>query len=238
MKISFGTALILVSFLGGVFGVVSWSTATMAKPKANEAKSAIPKTTLNALKDILSRYQKSTLVELDLEKKVIVAVMGTERVHKGKAFLAAKRFRLETFEPEKTLIVYDGSTLWNVQYPPEESGGKVQIAKAKLDKKNQNQVLLGDLLVEQGLLNKFYFVDAKKDGDNLEITAKPKSSQIQVIDLKFRLQTKERVIQEIEYSDELGNTTIMKFSNTQFKKKKNAKLFQYSPDKGAQVTEL
>lgn len=202
------------------------------------AQAEVSKAQLKALRNTIIRYQKASYVEIDLEKKVVSEILGRERLNKGKVFLAPKRFRLELKEPEKSLIVYDGGTLWNVQYPPEGSDGKTQVAKAKLDKKNQNQILLGDLLVEQGLMAKFEMLDAVQDGDRLQITAKPKSSQIQVMDLKFSIDTKDKVFKEVEYSDELGNKTTMKFSGTVFQKKKNAKIFQYTPEKDAQVTEL
>jgi outer membrane lipoprotein carrier protein len=205
---------------------------------ATSALAEVSKTQLTSLRNVIIRYQQSAYVEMDLEKTVVSEILGREKTNKGKSFLAPKRIRLEIFEPDKSLIVYDGSTLWNVQYPPAGSGGKVQVAKAKLDQKNQNQILLGDLLVEQGLLAKFDLLDATKDGDVLEITAKPKGHKIQVADLKFRVNLKDKVIQEIEYSDELSNKTTMKFSGTIFQKKKNAKIFQYQPEKGAQVTEL
>lgn len=202
------------------------------------AGASLSKENVNTVKGIVSRYQQSAMVEMDLEKKVTSEILGREKVYKGKTFLAAKRFRLELFEPEKSLIVFDGTTLWNVQYPPEGSEGKIQVAKAKLDKKNQSQILLGDLLIEQGLTQKFDLLTSTKTADSLEVSAKPKNSQIQVTDLKFRLDLKEKVIKEIEYSDELGNKTLMKFSGTRFQKKKTPKLFQYQPEKGAQVTEL
>lgn len=205
---------------------------------AVQASAEVSKKQLGDLRSTIVRYQKAAYVEIDLDKTVVSEILGREKNNKGKAFLAAKRFRLELNEPDKSLIVYDGSTLWNVQYPPEGSGGKTQIAKAKLDKKNQNQILLGDLLVEQGLMAKFDMLSAKQDGNKLEISAKPKSSALQVTDLKFRIDTKDKVFNEVEYSDELGNKTTMKFSGTVFQKRKNAKIFQYTPEKGAQVTEL
>lgn len=202
------------------------------------AQATVSKSNLKLLKEVVSRYQKSAMVEMDLEKKVISELLGRERSQKAKAFVASKRFRLETAEPDKTLIVYDGTVLWNVQYPGEGTGGTVQVAKTKLDKKSQNQILLGNLLVEQGVLDKFDFLSEKKDGMYLEIMAKPKGNQIQVSDLKFVVDTKGKLIKAIEYSDELGNKTLMSFTETKFRTKKDMGKFSYKPEKGAQVTEL
>lgn len=212
----------------------SGTTDPVKKPTVQ----APTKPQLESLKSIIRRYQKSAWVELDLEKTVVSEILGREKVHTGKAFLAAKRFRLEIQQPDRSLIVFDGKILWNVQYPADGDEGQIQVAKAKLDQKNQNQILLGDLLVEEGLLRKFDLLAAKSDGNVLEVTAKPKSAQVQISDLKFRVNLKDKVIQEIEYSDDLGNQTTMKFAGTNFRTQKNPKIFQYQPEKGAQVTEL
>ena len=46
----------------------------------------------------------------------------------------------------------------------------------------------------------------------LELMAAPKNKDIQVIDLKFIVDTKNKVIKGIEYSDELQNKTAMRCS--------------------------
>lgn len=201
------------------------------------AMAVVAKADMSSLREVLIRYQKSPQVDIELEKKVTSEILGREKIHRGKASLAPQRFRLETYAPDKTLIVYDGTTLWNVQYPPEESDSAIQIAKAKLDQKTQNQVLLGDLLVGQGLLNKFDITETKRDGSTLIVKAKPKQ-QIPVGDLTFNLNLKDKVIESLGYSDDLGNKIVMNFQKTNFQKKKNSKLFQYKPEKGAQVTDL
>lgn len=216
-----------------------WILAFLGLSLASQVVQAgVSKETMATLTKVVGRYQKSAMVESNVEKKVVSEILGREKIYQGKVFLAPQRFRLETQSPDHSLIVFDGTTLWNIQYPPEDTKAAIQVAKAKLDKKNQNQVLLGDLLVSQGQLAKFDFVNAVQVGDQLELSAKAKSKQLQVSDLKFRLSTSDKVIRQIEYSDELGNKTIMTFSETKFLKKKDSKKFQYKPEKGAQVTEL
>lgn len=207
--------------------VFSWSAPAAEVSKEN----------LKALKDTIAKYQKSGLVRMKIEKKVISELLGTERNYSGNLALAPNRFRLETKEPEKSLIVYDGTYLWTVQYPLTEEG-KIQVAKAKLDKKNQNQVLLTDLLLGQSVLKQFDFLSEEKQEDTLRLSAKPKTKDEAISDLKISLDSKTKQIKEISYTDELGNRTIMTFSDHQLEKKPQAKLFRYVPEKGAEVSDL
>lgn len=202
------------------------------------AKADVSSAALKTLKETVQRYQKSSLVQMKVEKKVTSELLGSDRTYSGSIALANRRFRLETAEPDKSLVVYDGRYLWTVQYPPQGFDGKVQVARAKLDKKNQNQVLLSDLLVGNGVLTHFNFLSEKADADKLELSAKPKHNEEQISDLKITLDKKSKEITEVNYADELGNRTVMKFTEIKMGKKAKPQIFEYKPEKGAEVTDL
>lgn len=190
------------------------------------------------LKSVTKKYKKSALVEITVEKTVVSELLGKETKFKGKIYLSSGLFRFENNEPEKTLLVYDGSILWNEQSPPAEFPGPVQVAKSKLSKKNKSQILISSLL-GQGELNENFKIKAeKKMGDVVALTVEPKTSELNIKQLELKIIVKTKVVSELNYKDDVGNETKMIFLNTTFKSKKNDKLFKYVPPKDAQVTNL
>lgn len=205
---------------------------------AEDQKPVVSAKSLKTLREVVRRYQKSAVAEMNVEKKVISEVMGTDRTYNGKLAIAAKRFRFETEVPDRALVIFDGDYLWNIQFPPKGTDAKTQVARAHLDKKNQNQIILSDMLIGQTIMTKFDFLSEKTEGDILKLVAKPKKDDNQMTNLTISVDTKAREISQIDYSDDLGNKTIMKFSDLKLKDKAQPSLFGYKPEKGVEVLNL
>ncbi|PWU19373.1 MAG: outer membrane lipoprotein carrier protein LolA [Bdellovibrio sp.] len=196
----------------------------------------VSKETLKVLRETVLRYQRSPLVEMNVEKKVTFELLGKDRVYHGKVSLAEKRFRFETEDPEKNLILFDGQTLWTVQYPTSGTDGKIQVAKARLDKKNQSKILLSELLTGKALMTQFDFLKEEDQGNVVKLFAKPKKGGDQVTTLWITVNKKEKEVRSVEYSDELGNKTVMTFSDLRLQDTARPKIFSYKPEKNAEVT--
>ena len=175
---------------------------------------------------------------MSVEKTVKSELLGKETKYQGQIFLANKKFRWENTTPEKTLLVFDGQTIWSEQTPPKEFGGTVQVAKGKVDKKTGTHILVSSLLSAD--LEKHFKVlkEEKLEGSLVRLDIEPKSGDLNIQSLKVVLDTKTSEMKEISYKDEIGNLTIMKFSDLKFSKKEKNSLFKYQPPKGAQVTDL
>lgn len=220
-----------MSFLTFSIGVAKESTA----PLVAEQK-------IEKLRNVVRKYQRSGIVEMKVDKKVS-SDFGKDRTSTGKLSVAPKRFKFETEDPEKTLIVFDGKVLWTVQYPPKDSEAKIQVARAQLGKKNQNQVMLSDILTgpKPTIVTEFDFVTEKTEGDIMTLGAKPKAKNDTTKDLNVVVDLKAKEIAEISYTDEIGNRTSMKFSEQRFIDKDRAnpkKVFKYEPEKGAEVSDI
>jgi outer membrane lipoprotein-sorting protein len=198
-----------------------------------EAK--ISPASLKVLKEVVQRYRDSACVEMEVEKKVFSDLLGTDQTYHGSLALAPKRFR---FESDENLVVFDGKYLWTVQYPMKGSPGKTQIMRALLGKKNQTQVMLTDLLMGESILNHFDILSDEGTGDTLRLKAKPKVKDDQITDLTLVIDKSKKEISELSYGDELGNKTTMQFSGVELSKKAQPKKFKYTPEKGAEVTDL
>jgi len=190
------------------------------------------------LKHTTARYRKSEMTGMDVVKTVKSELLGSENVFLGNILISEGMLRWETHSPEKTLIVYDGEILWNEQSPPKEFPGPVQVIRAKLDRKNKAQVMIASLLGGTSIFESFKVLNESINNNEISYSLEPKIRDLKLKDLMISVLRKENQINAISYKDDVGNTTLMKFSNIEFNKKKNTKLFRYAPPKGAQVNNL
>lgn len=190
-----------------------------------------------ALQKVAKKYRSAQLVEMNVEKTVKSELLGKETKYLGKMFLANGKFRWENETPEKSLIVFDGTTIWSEQTPPKEFGGQVQVAKGKVDKKNRSHILISSLLGADVLKN--FKVDKQESlNDSVKLHVTPKGTELTVKSLQLIIDVKENILQKISYTDDIGNLTTLSFSNVKFLKKQKNILFKYQPPKNAQVTDL
>lgn len=189
------------------------------------------------LNRISKKYQSAGIVDMAVEKVVRLELQGRETNYKGHIFLAKGKFRWENTTPEETLLIFDGKNIWSVNKLPKELGGTLQIARGRVDKKNRSQILISSLL--SGDVNRNFKVETETilNGVN-RVHLKPLKSDIQVSNLNIVIDSKSELLSEISFNDDLGNQTIMKFSDVKFSKKADNKKFNYQPPSGAQVTDL
>lgn len=200
--------------------------------------SSKPADPLRPLKDTLIRIQKSKMVDFRLEKKVTSEVLQTEKTFTGRAYLAGPLFRFETSKPEKSLVVFDGKTLWIVQYPDKELGGPTQVLKGRLQGKQKDQMILTELLTQGKLLQSF---EIKKTGEEKNVAfyeGEPKEKSLNLKKVAVKIDIKKKTIAALEYVDDVGNKTALDPVVQKNLGEKKASLFRYKPEPGAQVNEL
>lgn len=190
------------------------------------------------LKSTIKKYKNSALVEMEVEKAVKSELLDTVTKYKGKIYLSSGLFRFDNLEPEKSLLVFDGTYLWNEQSPPVEFPGPVQVAKSVISKKNKSQILISSLLGQGGISENFKIIKEQKENGNIVFTVEPKTPDLSIKSLDIVVQSKLKTVNELKYKDDVGNETKMVFTNTKFKNKKNNKLFKYAPPKNSQVINL
>lgn len=191
----------------------------------------------SVISDITAEYKKAGYVRFQAEKSVKSELMGKETTHKGTFYYSGGKLRWESDSPEKSLMVYDGMTLWNVQYPSPDFPGDIQAGRSKIDKKNRQQVLLAEFI---GLTNleKNFNIQESTQGDLTVFNMKAKEKSASIPEATILVSKKEKKILEISYPDDFGNVTKIKFIETEMKKKRKPELFKYVPDKNVKVTDL
>ncbi len=192
--------------------------------------------TVSQLDETVSRYRNSKLVSMDVVKTVKSKVLSKETKFVGKIYLSQSKFRWDTDTPERTQIIFDGKTIWNIQHPNMELPGPIQVAKSKVDSNSKKQILLATLLGPGGVKKNFKVIKIETQSYEKAFFLEAKGEDLQVKDLVVRVSNKK--INSVSYKDDIGNQTEMIFKNIEFGKKEKAKLFQYSPPKEAQVITL
>ena len=191
------------------------------------------------LEVVLDVYQRQAMVESSVVKTVISEMLGKKTEYPGRVWLAKDQFRWETDAPERSLLVFDGSTIVSVQYPNKDLGGKLQVARGKVGAKSKGHILLSLIMKKESLAKNF---DTTKvdSADNLKtINLKSKRTELGVSDLSITVDVVKKKITELQYSDDLGNKTQLVFGPVYFNKTKASNnFFKFSVPKGAQVTEL
>ena len=178
------------------------------------------------------------MVSMKVEKTVVSEILSKETVYSGSIQLSNGKFRWENETPEKTLLLFDGKTLFNVQYPPKEFKSGVQVAKSKISENEKKKILIASLLSPSQSKSEFKVLKEKKGPILTELEIQPEPDNLQIKDLVISIHSKAQKIQNISYKDDVGNLTKMAFSEIKFQSKADPKLFQYKIPKDAQVTNL
>src|SRR5690606_22206106 len=114
------------------------------------------------------------------------------------------------------LLLFDGKTLLNVQFPSEDFGGPVQVAKSKINKKSKKQILIAALLSPSQAKSKFKVLTARTLEDGVEFTVSPEGEDLMVKELVMKIEPKNKTIKEISYKDDVGNLTKLVFEDIKF----------------------
>lgn len=223
--------MLIKSFLF-VFMSLTNFAADAAKPML---KAAID---LKPLNDATAKYRSAKLVKSDLIKFVKSELTGKETKNEGEIAISEGLFRLENKGAEKSLIVFDGTTLWNEQKPSDDFGGPVQVTSSVIGKKNKSQTFFATMLTREPVTKYFKILTSKVVGSQVHYEAESTTTEINVKDFKLIIDSKKKEVIEISFKDDIGNLTTMKFSNTKFQDSSNRSLFKYKPPKGAQETKI
>ena len=199
----------------------------------------IPNSAANLLKGVSKKYRGGKMIKIATEKKVTSELMGKTTVYAGHIYLARGKFRWENDTPDESLLLFDGDNIWNVQYPPKDLGGATQVAKAKLSKNTQSQILISMLIGVEPIDKNFEIgSETRSEQGALDIELRPRSQDVRVKQLRLGVDLASKEIRKISYKDDVNNFTEIEMKKTEFLKSENKNLFKYKIPKDAQVTNL
>lgn len=221
-----------------VFAVATWFSAmTVAAPKKAEKKNDKQ---LSLLTEVLAQYRSSNALQLNTKRTIRSELLNNSQVQEGVLYLEGIKVRWEFSAPEKTVLIYDGKIFWNIQHPPAEFGGPVQVVKTRLNKQAKDHVILTAILGKEPLSKFFKFGETKEKSKNeLEYLLSPlKDKQMGAKEVRITVNKNTKLITKVLYVDDVGNSTDVDITSTAFKSELKKGLFTYKPGPKDRVSEL
>lgn len=219
--------------------VGSLALADGAAQKPAQPAPKLSSETISALEETFKKFKDSASFDLKVTK-VTKLVFGEGKTYKGQIEVKGDRFRWENNEPTKSLMVFDGSILWNQESPPPGIKAPPLVTKKKLDKLGTDQPLFALLRRKQALSEQFKFeeVQPKEKSAYKFFKLIPKGREWSVKNLVATIDPVKKSLLGLRYEDDIGNQTFLQFSKVRLGSKIEDARFKYQPPAGAEVTEL
>ena len=129
--------------------------------------------------------------------------------------------------PEEKLFVFDGTHSWF--YVPADK----QVTVATVDDQRKSEIpflLIGDDAARARLFN----VTESSSGGNVVVRLQPRSASAAVRDVVLTIAPSTHLIEQLEYEDRQGNSTVFDFSDYRHRAV-SADLFHFTPPAGVDV---
>lgn len=212
---------------------------------------AANKAELKPLVKVLEKLRTATQVDLKINR-TIKSEFGADKKSQGNFIFSGNLFCLELASGSKDAkekVVFDGKTLWVIQYPEDSKLESIQVLKTTMQGNLKEKGLLTDLLVRGRLMSAFNIStdesvlkgtdesDKKSVDKNIFFyvgTPKSKNDEIK----KIRISVSDGQLKSLTYEDDIGNETSFEILNQKILTKKDTKQFQFIPPKGAQISNL
>ena len=211
-----------ILFLGLTFFVIT-GFATK-KPTALEvAKTAHKKLAI----EVLQRYANSKHITSDIEKLDHKLTIGTKTVNKGSVQFSSGKVYLKLQADKKTELFFKEGKITLVDYPDEDfdKNGPRKVTIITKDKPAFLQSLVNLFSNANKFFNEFKITKSVLKDDILTLDL---SSNIKNIkNFKLVINTKNKEISSLEFTDDVQTQTTINFKNLDLKKKIDKSTFEY-----------
>lgn len=197
-----------------------------------------PPTDVELLRQSLASFSRAKVMRLSVEKKTESILLEKTETSAGEIHLKKDRFRWETSEPVKSLILFDGKNLWTMQENPEALGGGKQVTKSVMTKTSKDQILFRLIAGQVRIVEDFLVTRLKTNEGEAVFELKPKKEDPSVKDFILTIETGKPRLKSVEFKDEIGNVTTLIFGRPENVKKPAKDLFQFRVPKGIEVITL
>ena len=220
---------LLLTSLIGPLGVAD-GVAAAAKSSAVKVNSEIEQS--------LKPLRQKDGAALRLKKRTTNSLLGREKNSEGRLYYRKGKLRLELKSPEDSLVVLDGKTLWLVTVLSADMGGKTMVTKTSARSLKKSSTLMAALIENQQILKEFNLSERKATGDDIHLKFTPKNKDGEIQDLQLWLNPKAGRLKKVLYIDDKENEVEFELGVPEVVEGDPAKLFSYTPPKGAEITEF
>ena len=207
----------------------------LAQPNPASMEPIDPKS-LSLLKRVDRRYQQEHGIYFRLKKTINLAILGNQRQSQGEAWLYQGKMRLEIHKPQPSKIIAGEDFLWIENPPPPEfKEARIQVFKVSLKSRRARSQGLVQLLAHGGVLKYFHVSGVRTEKEKVTYFLQPKNQSAEFKRAQLQINIEKEEISQLRYWDQVGNETIFDFLESEFNKKMDKKLFEYTPPEGSRI---
>lgn len=227
--------------------------SSAAKPTSS---SASPRSPLWArqLDRVLAKYKTASGLRIQIIKEVYSGLLEETQASQGVLYISGHKMRVDFSTPQKQSLILDGKYIW-MENQTQGFDKNIQVTKVRVDNALQkSNALLALLLSDKPPWHSFRKIKTKNNDHKKalatnqrhqnkllkKITLAPrrKNKHSEINQLEIQWSKKSQEIASISYEDNVENKTTYIFKKQNLNQKLDPALFQYSPPKGAEVTEF
>ncbi len=182
------------------------------------------------------KYQENQGIHLTFNKTIYLAALGSKRQSEGEAWIKQGKMRLEIHQPEPSKVIADSHFLWVENPPPKNfKGAKTQVFKVSLSSSRAKTQGLLQILIQGGILKYFRVSGVRVGEKQMTYFLQPNDQSVEFKRARIQIKIREEEISKIRYWDQIDNETTFVFLTTEFNKKTDKTMFEYTPPGDAEV---
>jgi len=216
MKLIFTFGFLFLFALGSAFGA---NTKTKASDKFKEHKKMAVET--------LQKYAAAPSISSDLEKIDNKLTLGTKTVNKGILNYSGGKLYLKLEADKKTEMFFKDNKITLVDYPDQDfdKNGARKVTTITKEKPAFIQSLINLFSNSSKFFNEFKIKDSSLKDNTLVLTLEPTIKALK--NFILTINTKDKVINSVEFTDDVDTQTTINFKNLDLKKKLPKSTFEF-----------
>ena len=216
MKLIFTFGFLFLFALGLAFGA---NTKTKASDKFKEHKKMAVET--------LQKYAAAPSISSDLEKIDNKLTLGTKTVNKGILNYSGGKLYLKLEADKKTEMFFKDNKITLVDYPDQDfdKNGARKVTTITKEKPAFIQSLINLFSNSSKFFNEFKIKDSSLKDNTLVLTLEPTIKALK--NFILTINTKDKVINSVEFTDDVDTQTTINFKNLDLKKKLPKSTFEF-----------
>jgi len=178
---------------------------------------------------IQKRYDSLNAFQTDFQQELTNAASGSVEKRSGKIWFKQSLVRWETQKPEKELLVVGKSAVWNY-FEADNVAMKYRTSQV-FNSKTMIRFLSG----KANLKEDFKIEEQGTENGLVKLRLVPKEPEPTMVLAYIWVDAKTSLLGRVRIVDFFGNGNQVSLTNLSVDKRADAKLFEFTPPKGAQV---
>lgn len=189
----------------------------------------------NKLETALSQFQGNRFCEIKMVRHYQSELLQSQKTSDSVFYQRGSKFRLEQVDSTKSVLIFDGKSLWVLEFEGPNSSEPEQVSRS--NSKNSNPKLK-QILDYRFLKSNFDITKEENESIDTHYSLTPidKKQFSDLLDLKVVIKAGQ--LSSLSYQDEMENKIRYEVRSIQCKKKAPKGLFNFEPKDKSTVIEL